>query len=275
MSDDGEIGGGPDPVVSQPLPPEVPAPRAEPELPLVEPVSPEDGGPEPEWWRASAAPPPQMPQRPAMPPAQPANWAVEAGRGAESGDGGEAQGRESWRWDDVRDEWRDTWSTHGSEGIEAAHAIGAHIGEAVAAHLPNPHAAAERRGLDIRWMRLKYNVPAILISLLVTWRGETATGHLGESIATGGIFGLLGWVMALTIPLLLVAVLPIRTVAVTILGAVSGWVLHGLTWVFGWVWKTPGVGYLLRLVVAVAIWSTVFLILLAFGRGLIRFFTGV
>lgn len=269
MSDDGEIGGAPDPGVRQPLPPEVPMPRPEP-------VSEPDPDPDAEaagteWWRAAAPLPPQAPPSAPSPRAG-SDWAIEAGRPA-PGDEGEPDGR--WQRDQVRGEWRDTWATHGQEGIAAATEIGSYIGDAIASRLPDPHAAAEKRGLDIRWMRLKYNVPAILISLVVTWRGETASGHLGEAIATGGIFGLIGWVMALTIPLLFITVLPIRTVAITILSTVSAWVLRGLTQIFGWAWKAPVAGYLLRLVVAVAIWSTAFLILRAIGRGLLRFFTGV
>lgn len=273
MSED-EISAGPGSYVRQPLPPEAPVQRTdETEFPPVEDGSLEEA-PDTDWWRTIPATPPGAPPRPHTPPAQPADGAGEAGHGAPSGDGGPGPGSDWWRGDDVREELRDTWATHGSEGIQAATEIGAYIGDAIASHLPNPHAAAERRGLDIRWLRLKYNVPAVLISLLVTWRGQTSTGHLGQAIATGGIFGLIGWLMAFTIPLLFLAVLPIRTVAVTILGTLSTWVLRGLTTVFGWAWKTPGAGYLLRLAIAVAIWSTALLILQAVGRGLIHILTG-
>ncbi|MEU2076591.1 hypothetical protein [Streptomyces sp. NPDC013489] len=267
MSDD-EISAGPASYVRQPLPPEVPVQRTD-EMDFAAPVEDDSpaGGPDPDWWRTIPATPPGAPPRPDAPPA-PVSGA------GESGGGDPGPGRDWWNGDAVREELRDTWATHGSEGIQAATEIGAYIGDAIASHLPNPHAVAERRGLDIRWLRLKYNVPAVLISLLVTWRGQTSTGHLSHAIASGGIFGLVGAAMAFVLPLLFLAVLPIRTVAVAILGTLSAWILRGLTKVFGWAWKTPGAGYLLRLALAVAIWSTALLVLQSVGRGLIRILTG-
>jgi hypothetical protein len=270
---EGEISTGPGSYVRQPLPPEMPVQRtAEPEFAPVEPGPLEDG-PDREWWHDIPPAPPETPPRPDAPPAPPADGP--AGHSGDPSEGGErGPGRDWWRGEDVREELRDTWATHGSEGIQAATEIGTYIGNAITSHLPNPHAAAEQRGLDIRWMRLKYNIPAILLSLLVTWRGQNATGHLGQAVISGGLFGLIGWAMAFTIPLLLLALLPIRTIAFTVLSTVSGWVLRGLTKVFGWAWKAPGAGYLLRLAIAVALWSTVLLVLQAVGRGLIHLLTG-
>ncbi|MFC9916332.1 hypothetical protein [Streptomyces sp. NPDC127197] len=266
---DGEIGNGPDPgAFRQPLPPEVPAPRKEPERP--ESVEPPDDAPElgTEWWRS---PPPEEPPGPSTPSSGP-DGPPDAG-GPAAGDQG-SQEPEFWRWNQVRDEWRDTWSAHGSEGIEAAHAIGAHIGEAISAHLPNPNAAAEKRGLDIRWLRLKYNVPALLLALLVTWGGQSSVDRMTASVTEDGIFAPLGWILMFALVLGLLMLMPIGSWLGAAFSNLINLLIHGAVRVFGGAWKMPVIGYLMRLALAVAIWSFIVAVARVTWRGIVHFLTG-
>ncbi|MFI1184527.1 hypothetical protein ACH4UT_34030 [Streptomyces sp. NPDC020799] len=196
-----------------------------------------------------------------------------AGAGtADAGDG--AAGSEWWRWSAVRDEVGDAWAVHGSEGVAAAHEIGAHIGEAISAHLPDPHASAAKRGLDIRWMRLKYNVPAIVLALLVTWGGQSAVDRMSASVAADGVFAPLGWVLLAGLLLLVLRMLPIGSwLGATLANLFTG-IVNGLVRLFGRAWKTPFTGYVLRLAVAVAAWSFVIAVGRLIGRAVIRFVTG-
>ncbi|MET9415359.1 hypothetical protein ABZY03_14480 [Streptomyces klenkii] len=164
---------------------------------------------------------------------------------------------------------------HGSEGIAAAHEIGAHIGEAISAHLPDPHAAAAKRGLDIRWMRLKYNVPAMVFALLVTWGGQSAVDRMSASIAKNGVFAPIGWVLMAGLLLLVLLVLPIGSWLGAAFANLIASILHGLVRLFGRAWKTPYIGYVLRLAVAVAVWSFVIAIGRLIARAVIHFLTGV
>lgn len=193
---------GPVDPVRQPLPPEAPMPGREPELdlPLKDPVQagPEpvvDAGPGPtagpdaglagqqtagpEWWRAPANPDQEEPGLPGnAPDVQKGPDPAGAGDGADDTGGG---------WPGVREEWRHTWEHEGRDGVAAAYEIGAHIGEAISERLPDAHAAAERRGLDLRWLHLKINAPAIALALLVTWGGRSATDRMTASVAEGGL----------------------------------------------------------------------------------------
>ncbi|MCD9145482.1 hypothetical protein [Streptomyces albireticuli] len=176
----------------------------------------------------------------------------------------------------MREEFReaDAWAAHGSEGVAAAHEIGAYIGEAISARLPDPHAAAARRGLDIRWMRLKYNVPAILFALLVTWGGRSTVDRMTASVAEGGVFAPLGWVLMAGLVLGALVLLPIGSWLGTALAGLFASVLHGMVRLFGRAWKTPYIGYLLRLLVAVAVWSFLIAAGRLMGRAVIHFLTG-
>jgi hypothetical protein len=264
---DGETEGGPDPdTVRRPLPPEVPVPGPDAEV--------EGGGSGTEWWRKSAPLPPDVPAPPAEPPSpsptspsRPADWWSKDSGGGEAGAG--ASG-----WDAIRQEWRDDWSVHGQEGLQAAHEIGASIGESIAAHLPNPHAAAERRRLDIRWLRLKYNVPGIAIALLVTWGGRSATDRMVHSVAIDGIFAPLGWVLLPALLLLVLRFLPLGSVLSEALGHLVVALAQGVVSLVKQGWTIPYVGYLLRLAVAVAAWSFVFAVARLIGRATIHFLTG-
>lgn len=266
MSGDGEIGGAPDPGVRQPLPPEVPMPRPEP----VPELDPDPGGEEGvEWWRA-APPCPQAP--PPVPPSRPgSDWAIEAGR-PDPGDDGEQGGR--WQGDQVRGEMRDTWATHGQEGIAAAMEIGEYISDAITSRLPDPHAPGAKPKADLRWLRLKYNVPAVLISLLVTWRSHTSVDRMTAFIGENGIFAPLGVVLIFAMLLGLLMVLPIGSWLASAFSDLITWAVTMLIRLFGKAWSTPYIGYVLRLAVAVALWSFAIAVVRAIWRGAVHFLTG-
>ncbi|MDX2567500.1 hypothetical protein [Streptomyces scabiei] len=273
MSDDGEIAGAPDPAaVSQPLPPEVPMqrPPAQPELS----DGPFTDSPEGEWWRRPA-PPTEVPaprSEPAAGPGPDAPVQPSGDHGQDAGDG--AAGQEWWRSSDVREEWRDTWATHGQDGIAAATEIGSYIGDAIASRLPDPHAAAAKRGLDLRWLRLKYNIPALFIALLVTWRSQTAVDRMTNFVAEDGIFAPLGAVLLFVLLLGLLMVLPIGSWLASAFSDLVSWLVTGLIRLTGKAWTTPYIGYVLRLIVAVAIWSFVIAVVRVIGRAALHFLTG-
>ncbi|MEU4352809.1 hypothetical protein [Streptomyces sp. NPDC023838] len=263
---DGEIGGGAggpgaDPW-HQPLPPETPVPDGTPP-PVPDtadpPVKAETG---PEWWRV---PPPQDPPAPENPPApgeDPAFKDAPAWGEQEAGPGPA---------DD------DAWpvAVHGSAGLEAAHEIAVTIGEAVVSHLPNVPAAAEQRGLDLRWLHLKVNVPAVLVALGVTWGGSSFSDAVAHTAATDGPLGLLGWVLlpALAIGFLMVA--PIGGVFGRVVVDVIRNVLYGVGALVSRAWSTAYTGYLLRLAAAIVGWAVVFAVVRVIGRAVIRWLTGV
>jgi hypothetical protein len=188
--------------------------------------------------------------------------------------GDDAQDKDWWRFGNVRDEWRGTWAEHGQEGMQAAHEIGVTIGEAVVSHLPNPHAVAEQRGLDIRWMRLKYNVPGILIALLVTWGGDSLSGSVARSIATNGPFALLGWVLLPVLAVGLFMLTPVGGPLGRVLVDIIRSVLGGLGRLLARAWDTAYTGYVLRLAVAVAAWAVIFGVVRLVGRVAINWLTG-
>lgn len=222
------------------------------------------------------------PQAPKVPPPRPetgpadlaepgAAWPADAA--APVGDGAAT---DWWRYPDVRQEWQDTWTAEGQEAREAAWEIGAQIGEAVAAHLPAPPGPpptpAEQgwRGLDLAWLGLKYNIPGILLALLVTWRGQSGVDAMTRSVTEDGIFAPLGWVMLVFLLGLAVMVLPIGQVFADIVASV----FRGLANLLVRAWRAPYIGYLLRLLVAVACWSFVIALLRVGGRAAVRWMTG-
>lgn len=266
--------GQPD-AVRQPLPPEVPMPRPEARPnpdPGLDP-EPVPAAPADEWWRGSA-PGPEIPAPRAEPAPgsagdDPADGAGSPARQADEG----GPGQEWWRGSDVREEWRGAWTTHGQDGIAAATEIGSYIGDAIASRLPDPYAPADRR-LDLRWLRLKYNVPAVLIALLVTWGGRSGVDAMTDTIAEGGLFAPVGFVLAFVLLGLILMVLPIGSALGAALSHLVAWLVHGLVGLVGRAWSTPYVGYLLRLAVAVAIWSFVLAAGRVLWRGTVHVLTG-
>jgi hypothetical protein len=179
-------------------------------------------------------------------------------------------GREWWRTADVRDELREAWDTHGQDAIQAAADIGAQIGAAVAAHLPDPYAAGQQRGLDLRWLRLGLNVPALALALLVTWGGQSPADRMFQYAAREGVFAPLGWVLLPVLVLAVLVALPFGGV----LGAVIGGLVRGAVALVRRAWAVPVAGYVLRLAVAVAAWSFVIAAGRLTGRAAIHLLTG-
>lgn len=240
----------------QPLPPEAPPPGADAD------------GAETEWWRESAP-------APAAPDSRPKDDDVDQDVDQAQGEGDGAPEREWWRGPDVRAELQDAWTEHGQEGLLAAHEIGAQIGEAISAHLPNPYAAAQRRGLDLRWLRLGLNIPALVLSLLVTWGGQSIEGRMTHYVETEGVLAPLGWVLLPVLLLLIVRVLPFGSALGSSVGGLVSWAAHGLLTGVRRAWGTPYIGYVLRLIVAVAAWSFAIAVARLLGHIVINWLTGV
>jgi hypothetical protein len=207
--------------------------------------------------------PPDTPLGPLKEPLPP-----EAPRTPETEPDAEQEAREWWRSADVRDEIRDAWTTHGREGLDAALEIGAQIGEAISARLPDPYAAAQTRGLDLRWLRLGLNVPALAIAL---WGGRSPQEHVADYIARNGLFAPLGWVLLPVLVLAALSALPFGGVFGALLGALA----RGVVALARRAWAVPYAGYLLRLAVAVAAWSFVIAAARLAGRVVITWLTGV
>jgi hypothetical protein len=217
--------------------------------------------------------PPDAPPMPSQPPRvkQPLPPMTPDAPPDPDGPEGDREGREWWRTADVRDELRDDWENTGREGLQAAYEIGAQIGEAVAAHLPDPYAAAQRRGLDLRWLHLGINIPALAVSLLVTWGGQSPADHLTGYAAREGLFAPLGWVL---LPALVLAVLMVLPGGVLLGGLISG-AARGVVALLRRAWAVPLAGYVLRLAVATAGWSFVVAAGHLTGRAAINWLTGV
>lgn len=232
-------------------------------------------------------PPPETPAPPdEAPPASPE--VQDAGPDGEAGSGGGgASGWEWWRtadvrdelrdtWDDVRGEFRDVWDEHGSwEGVQAAYEIGGQIGEAVASRLPDRYAAAEQRGLDLRWLRLGVNVPALVCSLLVTWGGRSAEDRMADSMFSEGLLAPVGWVLLPVLVLAVLLALPFGAALGAVVGDLVSMAARTVIVLLRRAWGTPYVGYMLRLIVAVAAWSFVIAAARLMGRSVINWLTGV
>jgi hypothetical protein len=251
-------------VVKEPLPPEMPRTVLPPgvrvpPMPSLPPGVPPGAPPMPSQ-------PPDMPPGPLKEPLPP-----EAPRtpGAESDAEGERQ--EWWRSADVREEIREAWTTHGREGLDTALEIGAQIGEAISSRLPDPYAAAQTRGLDLRWLRLGLNVPALMIALLVRWGGRSPQNRVVGYVARDGVLAPLGWVLLPVLVLAALGALPFGGV----FGALLGVLARGAVALLRRAWAVPYAGYLLRLAVAVAAWSFVIAAARVAGRVVITWLTGV
>ena len=155
--------------------------------------------------------------------------------------------------------------------MAAAAEIGAQIGAAVAAHLPDPYAAGQRHGLDLRWLRLGVNVPALAISLLVTWGGQSPADRMSHYAASEGLFAPLGWVLLPALMLAALMALPFGGVV----GAVVGGLARSVVTLLRRAWAVPVAGYVLRLAVAAAAWSFAFSAARLVGRAAIHLLTGV
>ena len=232
------------------------------------PGSPPD--PSREWWRAASdAPDSELGQEPAgarIPP-RPASPPRPVGPAAEDGPDGDEPS--------TRDEVRETWREHGQDAVEAAHEIGAYIGDAIAAHLPDPQAAAQRRGLDIRWMHLRINIPAIVITLLGVWRGDSLADHTFRLIHRDGLLAPFGVILLFGLLILILATLPIGGPLLSAVSHLITWLTTGIVRGVRQGWNLPYIGYLLRLVLAVACWSCVIAVIILAGRGIIHILTGV
>lgn len=147
-----------------------------------------------------------------------------------------------------------------------------HISDAVAGVA---YPAAKRRGLDIRWMRLSINIPAIVLALLATWGGRTATDRMVSTIARDGPFAPLGVVVLFAGVLLILVVFPVGTPLLSWLAGIVQGLARGLVAAVARGWRLPVVGYLMRLGLAWAGWAFAFGIVRVAGGVILHWLTGV
>lgn len=274
MADEIPDGGG-----RMPLPPEQPPPEPA-ELPGADGASGDalEAGAGPRADLDEAAPadlPPGAGRADDGPPSAPPGNA--AGGGGEF-DHTPAPGGEWWRGDDVRGELREDWHSTSTEAGVAAQELSHQLQQAAGtisdAVAGATYPAAAKRGLDIRWMRLSINIPAVFIALLVTYGGRTATDRMTGVLIEDGPFAPLGWVLFAVLLLGIVMVLPIGTPLAHAIGHLVQWAASGLVTVLRRGWQTPVIGYLLRLGLAAFVWSFIFAVLYVGGRGIIHWLTG-
>jgi hypothetical protein len=184
-----------------------------------------------------------------------------------------------WRGDDVREDLRGDCGEQASEASAAAHELGFQlqqaagtISDAVAA---TAYPAAKERGLDFRWMRLSINAPAIVLALLATWGGRTATDRMVQTVAEDGLFAPLGVVLFFVLAGGLLLLTPIGTPLAQALAHVVTAVGQGLVSLVRRAWSAPVAGYLMRLVLAVFAWAFVFAVVRVAGRAILHWLTGV
>lgn len=248
MTDSDPGVGGWDPQIRQPLPPEVPAPRVEPPAPdKPESLSADVLQPEPEWWR--------------KPPAEDPDAPAPLGPDGASG----TSDPEHWPGSS-------TEPVHGMEGIVAAHEIGAQIGEAISSHLPA--AQGESRKLDLRWLLLRYNIPGLAIALLVTWRGRSSVDRMADLAARDGVLAPVGVVLCVVLVGVMLTMLPVGSQLGAALGHVVTAVVTGVVQLVRRAWGVRYIGYLLRVAVAVVVWSVVIAVGRVVWREAVHFLTG-
>lgn len=205
--------------------------------------------PDPEWWRAPATGTPE--------------WAATA----EPGPDGPGVPEQSRGPEDSTGAM-----PPGIEGVIAAHEIGAQIGDAISSHLPG-HQPTPRR-LDLSWLLLKYNIPGILLALLVTWGGRSGVDRVAAMVAEDGVFAPLGVVLLVVLVGAVLVALPIGSWLGAALGHLVSAVAVGLVRLVTRGWTTRYIGYVLRLAVAVAAWSVIIAVGRVIWRAIVHFLTG-
>ncbi|MFD8549777.1 hypothetical protein [Streptomyces sp. NPDC059649] len=180
---------------------------------------------------------------------------------------------------------RDTWEEHSAEALEgareigaqmgAAVEIGAQIGDAIADRLPDPYAAADRRGLDLRWMRLGVNIPALLIAVAAWWWRIGPAVAAAEAVRADGILAPVGWVLLVVLLLGVLMMLPLGSMLASAISAIVTQATSLLWAGLVRAWRTRYLGYLLRLVLAVIAWVVIIGIGRVAWRLIITWLTGV
>ncbi|MFJ7258242.1 hypothetical protein ACIQWV_38390 [Streptomyces sp. NPDC098085] len=160
----------------------------------------------------------------------------------------------------------------GIEGVIAAHEIGAQIGEAISSHLPGRQPLP--RKLDLSWLLLRYNVPGILLALLVTWGGRSSADRVAAMVDEDGLLAPVGAALLVVLVGMALMILPIGSWLGAALGHLVSAVAVGFVRVVQRGWSTPYIGYVLRLAVAVAAWSIVIAVGRVIWRAAVHFLTG-
>ncbi|MEU5157749.1 MULTISPECIES: hypothetical protein [Actinomycetes] len=174
-------------------------------------------------------------------------------------------------WSRPAEAAKDAWAEHAPEAQAALHdigaqmgqaaEIGAQIGDAIADRL-DPNIAAQKRGLDIAWLHLGLNVPAVVLSVAAWVWGVGPAAGLVDAVRTQGLLAPLGWVLLVAGVLAVISFVPIGSalasslahLVMALVGVVKSALVRG--------WRMRYVGYVLRLVVVTLAWVVV----LGFGR---------
>ncbi|RXS66699.1 hypothetical protein EST92_28510 [Streptomyces sp. TM32] len=187
-------------------------------------------------------------------------------------------------WSKPADAARDAWAEHAPEAQAAWHEIGAQlgqaaeigaqIGDAIADRL-DPNIPAQKRGLDIRWLHLGLNIPAVSMAVAAWVWGVGPAAALVRTIRVEGALAPLGWVLLVAGVLAVLALVPIGS-------ALAGAVAHLVMALAGLVrsalargWRLPYIGYLLRLVLVTLAWVGVLGIARFAWRLTLTWLTGV
>ncbi|MGY4973485.1 hypothetical protein ACWGCC_30460 [Streptomyces nigrescens] len=179
-------------------------------------------------------------------------------------------------WSKPADAARDAWAEHGPEAQAALHEIGtqlgqaaeigAQIGDAIADRI-DPNTAAQQRGLDISWLHLGLNIPALAISVAAwVWGVGPATGVV-EAVRTEGMLAPLGWVVLVVGLLGVLSLVPIGSALASAVAHLVMAVVSLVRSALARAWHMRYVGYLLRLVLVTLVWVVV----LGIGRVAWRF----
>ncbi len=283
-------GGGPPPATPPPAvppvpdappgpePSDVPAPLTSPDgaldVPLTEPAA--GPGSEPDTAPPAAA----DASAPALDPAHPEPLTRDdAPQPAELHDEADTP----W-WSRPAEAAQDAWAEHVPEaqaalrdiGTQMGHAveIGAQIGDAIADRL-DPNAAAQKRGLDISWLHLGLNIPALALAIGAWVWGIGPAAAVVQVVRTQGALAPLGWVLLGAALLGLVALVPIGSALASAVAHLVMAVVGGVRAALARGWRMRYVGYWLRLVVVTLAWVAVIGFLRVAWRLTLNWLTGV
>ncbi|MFK0296953.1 hypothetical protein ACIQU6_41685 [Streptomyces sp. NPDC090442] len=275
MTDEPDAGGvDPPPPAAEPAADAPPEPEA-PDVPLTEPAAGAGAEPSP----AGAAVGDDL-SAPALDPAHPEPLTrSDATQSTELGDEADTP----W-WARPAEAAQDAWAEHGPEAQAAlrdigtqmgqAAEIGAQIGDAIADRL-DPNAAAQKRGLDISWLHLKLNIPALVIAIVAWVWGVGPAAVVVQVVRTQGALAPLGWVLLVAALLGLFALVPIGSALASAVGHLVMALVGGVRSALTRGWRMRYVGYALRLVVVTLAWVAAIGFLRVAWRMTLHWLTGV
>ncbi|MFE6743892.1 ICP22 family protein [Streptomyces tubercidicus] len=187
-------------------------------------------------------------------------------------------------WSKPADAARDAWAEHAPEAQAAWHEIGAQlgqaseigaqIGDAIADRL-DPNVPAQKRGLDISWLHLGLNIPALAMALAAWVWGVGPAAALVQTVRVEGAFAPLGWVVVVVGAVAILALVPVGTALASVVAHLVMAVVGLARSALARAWRMRYVGYLLRLVLTTLLWVVALGFLRFAWRLTITWLTGV